>query len=136
MNHAPSFVVTSLTILLTLFISVQVSALNSAHDGGKDGESSGVDMQLGASSSGDSTQFTGDKKVTITTPPSPEEGTSSSDSPTVQASDPSMWEEQPHQDCVSGGGHIPDMDCMYNRMSQPGDPQNNGPAGASPARSR
>ena len=43
-----------------------------------------------------------------------------------------MWDKQPHQDCVSGGGHIPDMDCMYNRMSQPSDPQNNGPDEDSP----
>ncbi|EHM90964.1 hypothetical protein HMPREF0975_02616, partial [Actinomyces sp. oral taxon 849 str. F0330] len=43
-----------------------------------------------------------------------------------------MWEEQPHQDCVSNGGQIPDMDCMYNRMFQPSDPQNDAPAGNGP----
>ena len=68
----------------------------------------------------------------------PQEGSSdtgeppSQKHPTVTASDPSMWDKQPHQDCVSGGGHIPDMDCMYNRMSQPNDPQNDEPAGNGP----
>ena len=45
----------------------------------------------------------------------------------MTASDPSMWDEQPHQKCVSDGGQIPDMNCIVNMISRPSQPQE--PAG-------
>ena len=34
-----------------------------------------------------------------------------------------MWDEQPHQDCVSNGGQIPDMDCAVNMLGRPSQPE-------------
>ena len=90
------------------------------------------DPTIGGNNSGSRSEITGEYSETIEVPDSGPGELPSQEHPTVTASDPSTWDKQPHQDCVSGGGHIPDMDCMYNRMSQPGDPQNDGPAGASP----
>ncbi|VEI18177.1 Uncharacterised protein [Actinomyces viscosus] len=50
----------------------------------------------------------------------------------MTASDPSMWEEQPHEDCVSNGGHIPDIDCMRNLMRYPSQPQEPADGGGGP----
>ncbi|TFH51711.1 zinc transporter, partial [Actinomyces viscosus] len=43
-----------------------------------------------------------------------------------------MWEEQPHEDCVSNGGHIPDIDCMRNLMRYPSQPQEPADGGGGP----
>ena len=120
--HTPSSIVASLALSLTLFISVEANALSIGYNNENNKESSGTNVQLGANNSGDSTQFTGDKQVTINSPSS-EDGNPSPNSPTVQASDPSMWDEQPHQDCVSDGGQIPDMNCIVNMISRPSQPQ-------------
>ncbi|WP_243859069.1 zinc transporter [Actinomyces sp. ZJ308] len=59
----------------------------------------------------------------------PQEGSSdpggapTQENPTVTASDPSMWDEQPHDDCVSDGGQIPDINCVHNMMRSPSQPQ-------------
>ena len=99
MNHTPSPITTYLVLSLTLFVSVEAAALDIGCDNeGNSKDSSGTNVQLGANNSGDSTQFTGDKQVTIESPSSGE-GDPSSSSPTVQASDPSMWEEQSHREC-------------------------------------
>ena len=87
---------------------------------------------IGGRNNGSSSEVTGEVSQEIPSSKSNSGEPPSQEHPTVTASDPSMWDKQPHQDCVSGGGHIPDMDCMYNRMSQPGDPQNDEPAGDSP----
>ena len=39
-----------------------------------------------------------------------------------------MWDEQPHQDCVSNGGQIPDMDCIADKILHPSRPQEDAPA--------
>ena len=99
MNHTPSSIAAYLILSLTLFVSVEAAALGIGCDNeGNSKDSSGTNIQLGANNSGDSTQFTGDKQVTIESPSSGE-GDPSSSSPTVQASDPSMWEEQSHREC-------------------------------------
>ena len=99
MNHTPSSIAAYLILSLTLFVSVEAAALGIGCDNeGNSKDSSGTNVQLGANNSGDSTQFTGDKQVTIESPSSGE-GDPSSSSPTVQASDPSMWEEQSHREC-------------------------------------
>ena len=99
MNHTPSSITAYLVLSLTLFVSVEAAALGIGCDNeGNSKDSSGTNVQLGANNSGDSTQFTGDKQVTIESPSSGE-GDPSSSSPTVQASDPSLWEEQSHREC-------------------------------------
>ena len=99
MNHTPSSIAAYLVLSLTLFVSVEAAALGIGCDNeGNSKDSSGTNVQLGANNSGDSTQFTGDKQVTIESPSSGE-GDPSSSSPTVQASDPSLWEEQSHREC-------------------------------------
>ena len=55
-------------------------------------------------------------------------GPPSQEHPTVSASDPSMWDEQPHQVCISDGGRIPDMDCIADKILHPSRPQEDAPA--------
>ena len=124
MNYTPSSVVTSLVLSLTLFISVEAAALGIGCDnGGNNKESSGTNVQLGANNSGDSTQFTGDKQVTIESPPSGE-GDPSSSSPTVQASDPSLWEEQSHRECSpeKDAYGLDKYRCNLATLNRPGQP--------------
>ena len=124
MNYTPSSVVTSLVLSLTLFISVEAAALGIGCDnGGNNKESSGTNVQLGANNSGDSTQFTGDKQVTIESPPSGE-GDPSSNSPTVQASDPSLWEEQSHRECSpeKDAYGLDKYRCNLATLNRPGQP--------------
>ena len=104
---------------LTLLSPAECGVLSVGGGEGNEG-SSGTNLQLGANNSGDSTRFTGDKKVEIPTP-SPGEGSPSTDSPKVEASDPSMWEEQPHQDCVADPqkGYV----CVNNGLLQPSGPE-------------
>ena len=104
---------------LTLLSPAECGVLGIGGGEGNEG-SSGTNLQLGANNSGDSTRFTGDKKVEIPTP-SPGEGSPSTDSPKVEASDPSMWEEQPHQDCVADPqkGYV----CVNNGLLQPSGPE-------------
>ena len=133
MSHTPSPFVASLILSLTLLVSVEAAALGIGCDNeGNSKGSSGTNVQLGANNSGDSTQFTGDKQVTIESPSSGE-GDPSSSSPTVQASDPSLWEEQSHRECS------PEKDeygldkyrcnlATLNRPGQPDQPTNSGGA--------
>ena len=124
MNYTSSSVVTSLVLSLTLFISVEAAALGIGCDnGGNNKESSGTNVQLGANNSGDSTQFTGDKQVTIESPPSGE-GDPSSNSPTVQASDPSLWEEQSHRECSpeKDAYGLDKYRCNLATLNRPGQP--------------
>ena len=104
---------------LTLLSPAECGVLGIGGGEGNEG-SSGTNLQLGANNSGDSTRFTRDKKVEIPTP-SPGEGSPSTDSPKVEASDPSMWEEQPHQDCVADPqkGYV----CVNNGLLQPSGPE-------------
>ena len=134
MNYTPSSVVTSLVLSLTLFISVEAAALGIGCDnGGNNKESSGTNVQLGANNSGDSTQFTGDKQVTIESPPSGE-GDPSSNSPTVQASDPSLWEEQSHRECSpeKDAYGLDKYRCNLATLNRPGQPDQPTTAGGSP----
>ena len=34
-----------------------------------------------------------------------------------------MWDEQPHQDCVSNGGQIPNVQCVANMLGRPSQPK-------------
>ena len=104
---------------LTLLSPAECGVLSVGGGEGNEG-SSGTNLQLGANNSGDSTRFTGDKKVEIPTP-SPGEGSPSTDSPKVEASDPSMWDEHPHQDCVADPqkGYV----CVNNGLLQPSGPE-------------
>ena len=134
MNYTPSSVVTSLVLSLTLFISVEAAALGIGCDnGGNNKESSGTNVQLGANNSGDSTQFTGDKQVTIESPPSGE-GDPSSNSPTVQASDPSLWEEQSHRECSpeKDAYGLDKYKCNLATLNRPGQPDQPTTAGGGP----
>ena len=40
----------------------------------------------------------------------------------MSASDPTMWDEQPHQKCASNGGQIPDVQCVANMLGRPSQP--------------
>ena len=134
MNYTPSSVVTSLVLSLTLFISVEAAALGIGCDnGGNNKESSGTNVQLGANNSGDSTQFTGDKQVTIESPPSGE-GDPSSNSPTVQASDPSLWEEQSHRECSpeKDAYGLDKYRCNLATLHRPGQPDQPTSSGGGP----
>ncbi|WP_408608550.1 zinc transporter [Actinomyces viscosus] len=87
---------------------------------------------IGGKNSGDRTGFTGEASESVELPGSEPGGVPSQDRPAVTASDPSMWEEQPHEDCVSNGGHIPDIDCMRNLMRYPSQPQEPADGGGGP----
>ena len=124
MNHTPSPITTYLVLSLTLFVSVEAAALDIGCDNeGNSKDSSGTNVQLGANNSGDSTQFTGDKQVTIESPSSGE-GDPSSSSPTVQASDPSMWEEQSHRECSpeKDAYGLDKYRCNLATLNRPGQP--------------
>ena len=124
MNHTPSSIAAYLILSLTLFVSVEAAALGIGCDNeGNSNDSSGTNVQLGANNSGDSTQFTGDKQVTIESPPSGE-GDSSSNSPTVRASDPSMWEEQSHRECSpeKDAYGLDKYKCNLSTLNRPGGP--------------
>ena len=124
MNHTPSSITAYLVLSLTLFVSVEAAALGIGCDNeGNSKDSSGTNVQLGANNSGDSTQFTGDKQVTIESPSSGE-GDPSSSSPTVQASDPSMWEEQSHRECSpeKDAYGLDKYTCNLATLHRPGQP--------------
>ena len=124
MNHTPSSIAAYLILSLTLFVSVEAAALGIGCDNeGNSKDSSGTNIQLGANNSGDSTQFTGDKQVTIESPSSGE-GDPSSSSPTVQASDPSMWEEQSHRECSpeKDAYGLDKYKCNLATLNRPGGP--------------
>ena len=124
MNHTPSSIAAYLILSLTLFVSVEAAALGIGCDNeGNSKDSSGTNIQLGANNSGDSTQFTGDKQVTIESPSSGE-GDPSSSSPTVQASDPSMWEEQSHRECSpeKDAYGLDKYRCNLATLNRPGQP--------------
>ena len=124
MNHTPSSIAAYLILSLTLFVSVEAAALGIGCDNEGNGkDSSGTNVQLGANNSGDSTQFTGDKQVTIESPSSGE-GDPSSSSPTVQASDPSLWEEQSHRECSpeKDAYGLDKYRCNLATLNRPGQP--------------
>ena len=124
MNHTPSSIAAYLVLSLTLFVSVEAAALGIGCDNeGNSKDSSGTNVQLGANNSGDSTQFTGDKQVTIESPSSGE-GDPSSSSPTVQASDPSLWEEQSHRECSpeKDAYGLDKYRCNLATLNRPGQP--------------
>ena len=124
MNHTPSSITAYLVLSLTLFVSVEAAALGIGCDNeGNSKDSSGTNVQLGANNSGDSTQFTGDKQVTIESPSSGE-GDPSSSSPTVQASDPSLWEEQSHRECSpeKDAYGLDKYTCNLATLNRPGQP--------------
>jgi len=124
MNHTPSSIAAYLVLSLTLFVSVEAAALGIGCDNeGNSKDSSGTNVQLGANNSGDSTQFTGDKQVTIESPSSGE-GDPSSSSPTVQASDPSLWEEQSHRECSpeKDAYGLDKYKCNLATLNRPGQP--------------
>ena len=111
-------------MLITSFASFAATAARSNHRS--------PTPTIDGKNSGSRSEVTGESSQEIQVPDSSSGDPASPPRPKVTASDPSMWEEQPHQDCVSNGGQIPDMDCMYNRMFQPSDPQNDAPAGNGP----
>lgn len=78
--------------------------------------------------SGGRSEITGEASETIELPDSGSGSPASPPRPAVSASDPSMWDEQPHQDCVSNGGQIPDMDCIADKILHPSRPQEDAPA--------
>ena len=57
------------------------------------------DPTITGNSSGSRTEVTGEASETIELPDSSSGGSASEGRPTVQASDPSMWEEQSHREC-------------------------------------
>ena len=124
MNRTPSSIAAYLVLSLTFFVSVEAAALGIGCDNeGNSKDSSGTNVQLGANNSGDSTQFTGDKQVTIESPSSGE-GDPSSSSPTVQASDPSLWEEQSHRECSpeKDAYGLDKYRCNLATLNRPGQP--------------
>ena len=124
MSHTPSPFAASLILSLTLFVSVEAAALGiGCSNEGNSKDSSATNVQLGANNSGDSTRFTGDKQVTIESPPSGE-GDPSSNSPTVQASDPSLWEEQSHRECSpeKDAYGLDKYRCNLATLNRPGQP--------------
>ena len=124
MSHTPSPFAASLILSLILFISVEAAALGiGCSNEGNSKDSSATNVQLGANNSGDSTRFTGDKQVTIESPSSGE-GDPSSNSPTVQASDPSMWEEQSHRECSpeKDAYGLDKYRCNLATLNRPGQP--------------
>ena len=134
MNHTPCSISAYLVLSLTLFVSVEAAALGIGCDNeGNSKDSSGTNVQLGANNSGDSTQFTGDKQVTIESPSSGE-GDPSSSSPTVQASDPSLWEEQSHRECSpeKDAYGLDKYTCNLATLHRPGQPDQPTSSGGGP----
>ena len=77
---------------------------------------------ISGKNSGDRSGFTGEASQHVEIPDSGSGTPATPGRPEVSASDPSMWDEQPHQDCVSNGGQIPDMDCAVNMLGRPSQP--------------
>ena len=81
-------------------------------------------LQMGARNGGDGAQFYGEATEQI-----PQEGTSepgappSQEHPDVTASEPSMWDEKPHQKCTDNGDEHPEIHCVNNGLLQPSGPE-------------
>ena len=94
------------------------------HPGSEEEKSATVESSVDAGNTDAGVGVYGEVTETI-----PQEGAPTSgepptqEHPTVTASDPSMWDEHPHQKCVSDGGQIPDMNCIVNMISRPTQPQ-------------
>jgi len=116
-----------------LLISVEANALSTDHNAGQNEKPPEANVQLDANNSGDSTKFTGDKQVTINSPSS-EDGNPSPNSPTIQASDPSMWEEQPHRDCSTEKDEngLSKYACNLASLGRPSQPQEDAPTSSGP----
>ena len=78
---------------------------------------------ISGKNSGDRSGFTGEASQDVKIPDSGSGPPAAPGRPEVSASDQSIWDEQPHQDCVSDGGQIPDMNCIVNMISRPSQPQ-------------
>ena len=111
-------------VLIALFTSFSLPA-----HGGESGNSSTPHWQIGARNVDGGSRAYGEVTEQVPQEGAPEPGgPPSQEHPTVSASDPSMWDEQPHQVCVSDGGRIPDMDCMADKILHPSRPQEDAPA--------
>ena len=87
---------------------------------------------ISGKNSGDRSGFTGEASQDVKIPDSGSGPPAAPGRPEVSASDQSIWDEQPHQDCVSDGGQIPDMNCIVNMISRPTQPQEPTTAGGGP----
>lgn len=93
------------------------------------------DPTIAGNSSGSRTEITGETSETIELPDSPPGGSPSQEHPSVTASDPSMWEEQPHWDCNTKPGKGPDdpLGCVLGRrMTRPQDDTTDASGGSGP----
>ena len=118
-----------ITLLLTMFF---ISFSPPAY-GDDSGSPSTPHWQIGARNVDGGSQAYGEVTETIPQEGAPTSGEPpSQEHPTVTASDPSMWDEHPHQKCVSDGGQIPDMNCIVNMISRPTQPQEPTTAGGGP----
>ena len=102
------------TSLIALFMSFSPPA-----HGDESGNSSTLHWQIGARNVDGGSRAYGEVTEQIPQEGAPGPGgPPSQEHPTVSASDPSMWDEQPHQVCVSDGGRIPDME-GYSQPRRP-----------------
>ena len=133
MSRVRHSIAASLGLSLSLLISVEANALSTDHNAGQNEKPPEANVQLDANNSGDSTKFTGDKQVTINSPSS-EDGNPSPNSPTIQASDPSMWEEQPHRDCSTEKDEngLSKYACNLASLGRPSQPQEDAPTSSGP----
>ena len=93
------------------------------HSGSEENKSATVESSIDAGNTDTGVGVYGEVSEQVPQEGAPESGAPpSQEHPAVTASDPSMWDEQPHQDCVSNGGQIPDMDCAVNMLGRPSQP--------------
>ena len=93
------------------------------------------DPTIGGNSSGSRTEITGETSETIELTDSDSGGPPSQEHPAVTASDPSMWEEQPHWDCNPKSSKGPDdaLGCVFGRrMTRPQDDTTDTSGGSGP----
>ena len=92
------------------------------------------DPTVTGNSSGSRTQITGEASETIELPDLPPGEPPSQERPTVQASDPSMWEEQSHRECSpeKDAYGLDKYRCNLATLNRPGQPDQPTTAGGSP----
>ena len=80
------------------------------HSGSEENKSATVESSIDAGNTDTGVGVYGEVSEQVPQEGAPESGAPpSQEHPAVSASDPSMWDEQPHQKCASNGGQIPDV---------------------------
>ena len=112
-------------LVATLVVSTTLPALNT---GSGNSDSATVESNVTAGNTDSGVETYGEVTETIPQESAPDSGEPpSQEHPAVTASDPSMWDQQPHHECSANnnGNESPDYACRLlapNRPTQPAEP--------------